>query len=321
MFRRFEPLLSSKLFNEDKAVFEKNMASVVFPVFGSTKYDGWRIFEYNGKPHTRSLKLPKNYHVVDVLSDFYAYMKRTHNLVGLDGEALAGDPYDFNAMQNSSSAFNTYLGEPEFGYYLFDTYQNSDHGYDARLARLIACMDVETRSRYPWVTLVEQRLLWNWDEVWAYEADELAKGAEGIMLRAVDGRYKMGRSTFKDRTLTALKRFVDDEGQILEIIEEMENTNPQELDNFGRSRRSGHKAGMIGKGRMGAVLLKSKKFEKTFTVGMGKGLTHDLRQYIWDHKEEFLGEFLTYTYQEIGVKDRPRLPKWKAIRARRDMQK
>jgi len=51
-----------------------------------------------------------------------------------------------------------------------------------------------------------------------------------------------------------LKRFSDSEATILNMVEEQSNTNIKTQNQFGRGQCSTAKAGIEGKGRMGALL-------------------------------------------------------------------
>lgn len=320
MTRRFEPLQSSKLFSRDPKVYAANKSGIRFPLLGSYKYDGWRLFEYAGKPHTRSLSLPRNRHTQEKLAEFYKVMKDEFGLLGLDGEAVAGPVNAMNAMQNSTSAFSSGDGQPEFTYLIFDSYQYSNRPYQERFQRVLDCLTPNILSLFPWVKPVVQVTLYDWEQVEAFLEEALKLGYEGIMLRSPDAIYKMGRSTLKDGgILTALKPFVDGECIIEEVIEQMHNANPAEVDNYGRMKRSSHQANLVGKGTMGSVRCRDPKFDEPFNIGYGKGLNDALRRWLWEHRDEVTGASLCYEYQEVGCKDRPRHPRWRSLRAKEDL--
>lgn len=319
MSRRFEPLLSSKLFDDRPEFFAANVAKLRFPLLGSPKYDGWRLFEFGGKPTTRSLIPPKNYSAVRRMSEMYAAAADL-GIRGLDGEGIVGSITSPNAMQATTSGLGSYAGEPDITYLIFDSYQRSQAPYQEREQEIREKLDDSFWSEFGWARMVDQTTLHNWEDALAYEAGCVSAGLEGIMLRKPDAHYKMGRSTLNDGIiLTALKRFVDDEAEILEVREQLRNDNPAEEDAYGRTKRSSHQENLVGKGSMGSVLCRSRKFDETFSVGYGKGLNDALRAWLWEHRSEIPGRMLTYSYQETGCVDRPRHPRWKALRAREDM--
>lgn len=320
MTHQFSPLLSAKLLSGTAEQIQKNIEAIKFPVIASPKYDGWRLFEYNGQARTRSLKVPKNYSVRRRLAEFYKATADVCSLRGIDGEVIVGSPTDYNAMQNTTSGVGTYEGEPEITYFVFDSYQHSHLGFQERYDRLVDCLlPTQVPSEFPWVQIVEQVTIHNLPDLWAYERKCLELGYEGIMFRSPQGHYKMGRSSIKEGILVAVKRWATDEAEILEVREQMHNANEATTNALGHTERSSHQENLHGKGTMGSVLCRSKKFDETFSVGYGRGLDDALRQYIWDHPEEFVGQMLMYRYQDIGIKTRPRNPGWIGIRHRDDM--
>lgn len=307
----FQPLQPAKIFSSKPGETELNLSRLRFPLWGSIKYDGIRLFEYQGEATTRSLNPPRNHHVRKLLRETYE-LAQGYGLTGLDGEAMAGAEDDWNAMQNSSSGIMSFDGTPELNFRAFDTYQDAHASYESRYARFKSFVE---QAAIPWLKIAEQVELKTLEALLEFEhkcTNELK--LEGIMVRRPDAPYKFGRSTMVDQTVMALKRFVDDEAVIIGFEPEMENTNVAEKDNYGRTKRSGHAEGMIPKNRMGRMICRSPKFEKSFGIGGGRGMTHALRQEIWDNQEKYLRKIVVYTYQEIGVKERPRLPKYKAFR-------
>ena len=286
-------------------------------VLASVKYDGWRMFEYNGGVLCRSMKPPKNRHTQKLLSEVFR-AAASYGYAGLDAEAVVGDEYHPNCMQNCSSAFNTIEGEPKFTFNTFDCYQFGMHGFQQRLDRAAEAVARLERD-FPFVKLVHHQLITDFDQLMAFLDSEVANGGEGIMGRSLDGKYKYGRSTMKEGWLWALKPYVDDEAVIIGFEEELENQNEQTVNERGYSQRSGHKENLVPKGRLGRFICRSDKFGETFSVGAGVGLTHELRQRVWDNRPDYLGQFLKYKYQAVGIKDRPRQPKFMGFRDPIDM--
>jgi hypothetical protein len=52
---------------------------------------------------------------------------------------------------------------------------------------------------------------------------------------------------------------------------------------------------------------------------MGVGLTFELRDKVWANRGDYLGSIISYKYQEVGGKDRPRQPKFMGFRGERDI--
>lgn len=309
---RFQPMLAT----------EHEPDKLVFPLYASPKYDGIRALGMNlgGKvlPVSRSLKTIPNRYVQSLFDNEFMH--------GLDGELVVGDPCAHDCMQATTSGVMSEDGTPEFSYYVFDTWSNPVVPFKRRL---------ELLTNYMWnnlphpllkhVKLVPQYYIENEVELTRYEEEHLAAGYEGIMVRGPDGIYKYGRSTVKQGYLLKVKRFADAEAVVVGFEEQMENTNELETDERGYAKRSTAKAGMVPKGTLGALVVKTISDNglypagTEFRLGTGRGLTAAVRQHIWDNRQNFLGAIAKYRYQHVGSKDAPRIPIWIGWRDPSDM--
>jgi DNA ligase-1 len=52
--------------------------------------------------------------------------------------------------------------------------------------------------------------------------------------------------------------------------------------------------------------------------GLGSGFKEVDRHEIWQNKDKFMGRLVTYKYQAVGVKDKPRIPIFKGFRDHAD---
>lgn len=273
------------------------------PMFASVKYDGLRSVNKDGNQLSSSLKPIRNTYVRRSTS-----FQRLH---GLDGELLIawggpGQP----PFGEVSSAITSEAGTPDFIFWVFDLW-HLDLPFILRydnLKRKVRSLSDD----FPFIRLVPQVLCETVDEIREYETWALEQGYEGIMLRSHDGKYKFGESTLKEQYLLKRKPFVDDEAYIIGFVEEQENTNEATLDNFGHIKRSSAKDGMVGKDTLGKFIVQSKKWGK-FAIGKGQ-MTHAKAKDIWDNREQYLGKIAVFKYQNFSIKDKPRLPIFKAIR-------
>jgi DNA ligase-1 len=311
-------MAAAKIFGGKSEMTPKNLAMIKYPALVSLKYDGWRFFEYNSELRLRSLKPPKNLHTRKVMAELFR-ASASIGVKGLDGEACASDIWDPNCMQACTSAFGSIMGEPTFTFNVFDSYQFADQPFSERLRRATDAVHQLRDMGFDWVHPVEHRLVHNQEELFAFYDDIVQRGGEGVMGRCPNGPYKYGRSTMRESWLWALKPYVDDEAEIIGFEDELENQNELEVNERGYAKRAGHKEFMVPKGRLGKFICRSPKFMETFSVGMGVGLTHALRQEVWDNQESYLGRWIKYKYQEIGVVDRPRQPKFMGFRDPDDM--
>lgn len=298
MITRPQKAPSEQITNEELELLE-------YPVYGSVKLDGYRCETEDGA-YTSSMKLVSNRHTQAILS------KRIYN--GLEGELIVGAPNDLNAFNNTTGPIRKADGEPDFTFYVFDRHDKPHAIYKERLEVLVDhCRDL------PHVVLINQEILNSPEEVRAYEQWCVEAGFEGAMIRSMNGMYKEGRCTLNEKNIFKRKPTEDDEGVIIGFEEQMQNNNKKSKNEMGLTTRTDHKGNKTGKGTLGVLILDSKLWVEPVRVGTGKGLTKKLRQYIWDHKSEFLGQPVTYKYQKHGSIDAPRCAIYKGLRDRADM--
>ena len=157
----------------------------LFPALASPKLDGIRAIVSGGVVRSRSGKpIPS----ADVQRAFA-------HLEGYDGELIAGDPGALDVFARSTSAAMSRDGTG-CTFHVFDHQSGGD--FFERSARLRAGARVQ---------LVRQVLVRNAEELERFEADCVAAGFEGVMIRDPAAPYIEGRS----RALQKLKRFEDSE--------------------------------------------------------------------------------------------------------------
>lgn len=275
-------------------------AVIRFPVFASPKLDGVRGIVVDGQLRSRSLKPIPNLYVTGLFSQPY--------LNGYDGELIVGDPTARDAFRVTGSATSRQEGTPEVTFYVFDNYL-APGGFEQRLASLHASFCV---------VVLEQHLVHSLDELITYEEQCLTAGYEGLILRDPAGAYKFGRSTAREQGMMKLKRFHDSEAEILGVVEEMENTNEKTTNELGRGHRSHHLAGMVPKGRAGALQVRDLTTGVEFQIGTG--MNDADRAWFWEHRGEAVGKVVKYKSFAIGVKTAPRFPVYLGGRETWDME-
>jgi DNA ligase-1 len=136
------------------------------------------------------------------------------------------------------------------------------------------------------------------------------------MLRDPTKPYKQGRSTLREQTLIKLKRFLDDEAEIISWEERLSNQNEDVKDAFGYAKRSSAAGGKVGCGDLGAFWVKmvSGKFMGV-ECKVGTGFTAQERKLFWERKAELVGQICTIKWFEPGSDKAPRLPAWKGLRS------
>jgi DNA ligase-1 len=285
MSKPFKPLLSGKV---------TDLTALKYPVIASPKLDGIRAVIKDGQLLARSLKSIPNKALQEVFS------RAVFN--GLDGELVVGPP-------NASDAYNVTVSEvmshnkpSEATFYVFDCFNVPDEPFHERIRDAYA---LAATYGAPF-TMVEQMLIDTPEQLAEYEAQKLAEGYEGVMVRDPDGPYKFGRSTDKQGILLKLKVFEDAEAKVVGFVEQMHNTNEAKKNALGQTERSTSKAGMVPMGMMGTLVCQEPGSDITFEIGTG--FTVAQREQIWQNQDSYLGKQVKFKHQPHGRKDRPRLP-------------
>ncbi len=283
-----------------------------FPLLASPKIDGIRALIMNGVVMSRAKKPIRNNYV-------QALFGRSE-YDGLDGELCVGPPTAPDLMQKTM-AVTRIEGEPDVTFHVFDRWDQPTVPFDVRA--------VSIRSATPRVKILTQTLVCSQYELDVYEAENLALGYEGVMVRDPEGLYKYGRATQKSQGLTKVKRFVDSEALVIGVEERMHNDNAAETNELGRTKRSTHQAGLRPAGDMGALVCRT---PAGVEFRIGTGFTAPDRVDIWKiHTRDYdtvkldfvppvVGRIVKYkSFVAAGVKDAPRFPSWLGWRHPDDM--
>lgn len=291
----FKPMLASPM----------ELQHVRWPMYASVKLDGIRAVVRDGKLLSRSLKLIPNTEISAALS------KRVFE--GLDGELIVGDPASPTCYRDTVSGVMAVDGEPDWKFYVFDDHTHASATFRFRLDRLTDAVDGLGQR----LALLPQVLVHDIEALNEFEAKALEAGHEGVILRHPDSPYKFGRSTAREGYLLKVKRFVDGEAVVLDVIEEMHNGNVAETNELGRTKRSSHQENKVGKGRMGALLVRDLVTDVEFQIGTG--FDDKEKDYWWRRNAAAHGTIVKYKSFPIGVKDKPRHPVYLGTRDPRDM--
>jgi DNA ligase-1 len=298
----FKPLLAC----------EADLSKIKYPVLASPKLDGIRcIIHPELGPVSRKLKPIPNKALREKLAKLPAW---------LDGELIAGPPTAKDVMQRTSSAVMSHESEDteNVTFYVFDAV--SEGPYQTRYQCLGAeeWEDDEGPFGDPIAQLLHHETIYSAELLTMCEERHVTQGYEGIMLRDPKGIYKFGRSTVKEGILLKVKRFADMEGTVVGFVERMHNENEATKDALGHTKRSSAKAGKVGAGTLGALVLSIEGWGEHH-VEVGTGFDDAQRARIWAAPQLYLGRLVTFKYQPSGSKDAPRFPVFKAFRDERDV--
>jgi len=313
-------MLASACKDMKKLDFTKNT------YLATPKLDGIRALKINGKLVSRTFKPIRNLHIKRILETVLPD--------GADGEIVCP-----GAFQATSSGVMGSEGTPEFIYYWFDYVPNPDKLVEEdRIQYVLGTM--KTALDMPYSRRMDYLLseygnmatlpgsekvhalvpitLKDLDHLQTHEQKCIDDGFEGLCVRTSTSPYKCGRATEKQQWLLKIKRFADDEAEILDFGEKMHNDNPAEKDNFGRTKRSSAQDGLRPAGTLGYLVVKDIKSGIKFEVGTG--FDDELRQEIWDNRPQWKGLIIKYKHFAVsGVKDKPRFPVYLGIRDKDDM--
>jgi DNA ligase-1 len=278
-------------------------------LYCSPKIDGIRAVIMDETVYSSTLKPIKNEYIQKVLGRDY--------MNGLDGEIVVGSPNARNVFNQTTGPVRRVKGTPNFKFCIFDDFTNKNVPYEQRwvlgeprfsdFGRLTKCQRI-TQTKINSLELFLD-----------YEKYCIKQGFEGIMVRTPTGIYKEGRATLREENVYKRKPVVDTEAIIVGFVEEMENKNVKTKNELGQSERSSHKENKVGKGTLGALILKAKEWDEAFNCGTGIGLTKERRQLIWDNRDEYLHKCVTFKYQEVGSIGAPRQPILKGMRDKDDI--
>jgi DNA ligase 1 len=278
-----------------RGVAPKN-ALADFPYLVSPKIDGIRMWVKDGQVLSKTGKPIPNQRI----------QKLFGHLHGADGEGTVGP---MSSQFEGDDVFARSRGpimsrdqEADFRFWVFDRWDMPEVPARRRLR------DVGPFGSVTSVFCVPQYLAHDRGDVDSALERALGDGFEGVMLRRVNAPYKYGQSTEKEGYLIKLKPMETSTAVILDVVEQMENTNEATKDALGYTKRSSSKAGKVGKGTFGAFLVRDLTTGAEFSVGNGPGLTALMRDDLWAIRDTLPGQYIEYRYQAIGTQDAPRLP-------------
>lgn len=278
-----------------------------YPLLASPKLDGVRCHILDGTAVSRNLAPFKNAQVQQMFS--------RPEFSGLDGELMLGDPTDhdvFRRTQSLTSSHNS-VGSG-LRLFVFDDFTDPSRSFHERYQ--IACRRVIGRVQ---LMKVPHSLIHNAEQLNHYEAGAIEEGYEGIMVRALDGRYKYGRSTPREGWLLKVKRFEDSEAVIDDAEELQHNKNEKTLVQSRKAKRNHQKAGMVAGGVMGALVVRDIHSGVQFNIGTGFDAAERVELWAKHLRGDLVGQVVKYRYFPTGSKDKPRFPSFVGFRDEGDM--
>lgn len=262
------------------------------PVSCQVKLDGQRCRSYRNSEGEIVLLSRSNReidhleHIREELAIFFMYLPSE---CGLDGEL-----YKEGFFEDLSSAIRTVKTKHEDNekvkYHIFDLIL-PETTLEDRIKILFGAYqkyreDDNVETTFHLITHTNAHTHKQIDELLG---QALVAGYEGLIIRYFSGenptKRQLERSWYKGSRNTNLlkyKNFTDDEGEIIDIIE-------------GKDRHKGW-----------AIMVLKDSRGQTFNCNAhGK---EDVRKYIFNHKEDYIGKMYTYKYFELTAYGMPRFP-------------
>lgn len=293
----------------------------IYPVYATPKIDGVNAIVLGSKLYSRTLKDFKNKQLNNLLSSWY--------LSGVCFEITVGCPEDRqkdDICRKTTSYVNSFdkiasditisvfdcVGEA------LETSDLSNKEYLDRLKHIdeIGCVTTVDGCNIH-IDYLKPKLIE--DEI---DAEHFYKcciddGYEGAIFRR-NMPYKCGRSTAKSQETIRMKPSADSEAVVIGFNEAMQNNNEKKVNELGQSERSSHKENKIEKGMLGSFTCIDSITGQIITVSAGK-LSAEERISIWKYQEQFGGKILKYRSMTVGVKDKPRFPRFISWREKEDI--
>lgn len=284
----FEPMLGTAV---------KDLTQIVFPVYASPKFDGFRCCARNGEGQLRSLEgIPNE----DLMEWFRTH---AHLMDGLDGELISGSPTAGNCLRRTNSAVTSEHKElDDLRFFVFDDFSDPRLPFKERYEKYRSRV---AKAALPGLVAITQTLVHNLEELLAYEAKCVAAKYEGTMLKDPEGIYKYGRSTVRERGLTKMKRFEDEEILVTGYIERMHNTNELQKDKRGHAKRSHARAGLVPAGDLGSFVGTCPKWPGE-EIKVGGGIPDDLRKKFWLERGNPAPLYVKFKHMPYGSHEAPR---------------
>lgn len=314
-----------------------DLTTVKFPTIGMPKLDGVRGLHITGAFTGRSLKAFKN--------KFVGERYKSPFMAGLDGELTLGSTTAPRLCSETTGFVNRKTAKPgkpvesdDLSWNIFD-YLGPDAIDKTYMQRLAMAENTVIGLDRPDIRMVPYSIITTMQELEDFDAVCIAAGYEGSIFRDPLGMHKNGKASNKagsklGNAYLRLKRFVDFEFKVTNLVEANENTNEKKTNELGESERSSHKENMVPKGMVG--MIQGEVLEDVVYLGktclvagqpvdVGPGeMPHVERKALWDAfigktEDCLVGQIGKAKFFPHGQKDKPRFPTWLGIRSEEDM--
>jgi DNA ligase-1 len=250
----------------------------------------------------------------------------------MDGELAANNERHPDLCRLTSSALSTIKGEPFTFWHVFDCLRKEvvRAPYLERYKYLQQYISYEqTQGRCMHARIVPMEICENLEQLIALDTKWLEMGYEGTIIRGLDATHKEGRSTVLQGQLLRIKRFIEAEAMVIAVEEGNANENEVQVNELGRTFRTSHQDNKVPNGLVGNLqcsVLEDVYFEDELILMKGQIITvspgnmdHKMRKHYFENQREVVQKIITFKFFPKGIKDKPRFPTFKCLRAIEDM--
>ena len=292
-----------------------NDPRIKYPMYASTKFDGYRAVLMNDGFSSRSGKRHANWFLPTFFKELLKY--REVQGVVLDGE-LWSPTLNFNALQSVLSSQSKPLPD-DLGYYVFDVLYETEWG--ARWSSEFTKRYMLYMTLFQWgnplhVVPVKQLLVNS-----ALEAEKIFRaavehGSEGIMLKSPSSQYKYGRATLNEGTFFKFKKFETTDAVIIDFergkqMKVSVAMGVRTKDSMGHLERSHKKDDYEENDLIGSVWVRIVKDQHypvgtTCKVGLAKEFG-ETEVWLWKDRDKYIGRHVEIRFQKHGSWKKPRM--------------
>ena len=278
----------------------------LYPCLAQIKYDGICGRTHDGDLLSRPGKMFPN----KTLQRLCAHLPH-----GLDGELMirntaTGDPEHRSVIGGAAQQ----IGFPElpdplqWEFYIFDMWTREGPYNYTHLWEYFSHPGLQVHT-------VATHVINSKEELDVFYQEAIDAGHEGIIIRNPKALYKPGRATKRGWQLIARKPQYKSTATVVGYKELMINGNPQEVDNFGRAKRSSSQDMKYPGQTLGALILSHPKFGE-FSVGTG--FSSYERGVYWRQREKLKGKLVTFNYESLSPYNKPLQPVFRCFTGEED---
>lgn len=297
-----------------------NHPHIHYPQLASQKFDGHRMLNLCGERLVSpALKDIPNKNLHSHLDLLFQYCQDQR--IVTDGELWSPD-IPFEEIQSVIRSYSKPI-PPSLKYYIFDMMTEHEWDNGTELPYIQRYLNVQqTLTGFDNIVQVPHIHIVDAMEAEALFAHHISVGNEGVILRALDAKYKHGRTTVNQDGMWKFKEFQTCDAVVIGVEEQLKlregvERKLTELGNLARefSKELYEPAGMVG-----AFIVRDAT-GLTFKVKPGKGRDNDWKKITWQQFQTqphaFVGKHVEYKHMPHGAKDKPRIGSF--IRFRQDL--